>query len=101
MLFSLRQSCLSGDDSLTLPVISGGGKGVICTVANLVPQDMVAMIDAFNRGDLREAQRIHLALFPLIKALFVESNPIPLKVGNTFFEVIPADEHRIEIVVEP
>ena len=70
---------LSGDDSLTLPVLSIGGAGVISVAANIVPHDIVTLIDAFNVGKIQDAQKIHYKLLPLIKALFIETNPIPLK----------------------
>jgi len=70
---------LSGDDSLTLPMLAIGAKGVISTVANLVPQDMAELVIAFFQGDLDGARKLHFKLFPLIKALFLEGNPIPLK----------------------
>lgn len=70
---------LSGDDALTLPIMALGGKGVISVVANVAPSLVVAMVDAFNRGDLVEARKLHLALAPLIRAAFLETNPIPIK----------------------
>ena len=70
---------ISGDDVLTLPIFAIGGVGVISVVANLVPQDVASMIDAFERGKLQDAQRQHERLLPLTKALFLETNPIPVK----------------------
>ena len=70
---------LSGDDALTLPVLSVGGVGVISVAANIVPQDVVKLVDTFNQGKLKEAQNLHYRLLPLVKALFVETNPIPVK----------------------
>jgi 4-hydroxy-tetrahydrodipicolinate synthase len=72
---------LSGDDALLLPVLSIGGAGVISVAANIVPDDIIALISAFNAGDIQEAQRIHYRLLPLIRALFLETNPIPVKVA--------------------
>ncbi len=73
---------LSGDDSLTLPMMAVGAEGVVSVVANLVPQDVIALIDAFRGGDLAEARRLHLKLFPLCRALLgVASNPIPVKLA--------------------
>jgi 4-hydroxy-tetrahydrodipicolinate synthase len=74
-----RLTLLSGDDSLTLPMLSVGGKGVISVVANIVPADVARMIEKFFENNADEAKRIHLKLFPLCKALFVETNPIPIK----------------------
>ena len=70
---------ISGDDSLTLPILAIGGTGIISVVANLVPQDMANLVNAFKRGDLEEAKRLHYKMFPLIKAVFLETNPIPVK----------------------
>jgi 4-hydroxy-tetrahydrodipicolinate synthase len=70
---------LSGDDSLTLPLMALGGKGVISVVANIIPTDVKAMIAAFNDGRMAEATAAHGKLFPLCKAMFIETNPIPVK----------------------
>jgi 4-hydroxy-tetrahydrodipicolinate synthase len=70
---------LSGDDSLTLPVMAIGGKGIVSVAANIVPKDIKAMVAAFDTGDVVKARRLHHRLMPLIKALFIETNPIPLK----------------------
>jgi len=74
-----RLALLSGDDALTLPVLAIGGTGVISVVANLVPRDVVAMIQAFEQGKLQQAIEWHERLLPLVKALFIETNPIPVK----------------------
>ncbi|MEW5758073.1 MAG: 4-hydroxy-tetrahydrodipicolinate synthase [Candidatus Omnitrophota bacterium] len=70
---------ISGDDSLTLPVLSIGGTGIISVVANIVPKDVADMVSAFEKGDIKKAQTIHYKLLPLIKAMFIETNPIPVK----------------------
>jgi len=70
---------LSGDDSLTLPMMAIGGSGVISVVANIVPQDVSRMVLEFEKGNLKKAQDIHYKLLPLIKAMFIETNPIPVK----------------------
>lgn len=71
---------LSGDDSLTLPMMAVGGEGVVSVVANLVPRDVMAMIRAFEAGDLAEARRQHLRLFPLCRDLLgLATNPVPVK----------------------
>lgn len=69
----------SGDDALTLPVLAIGGAGVISVAANIVPRDVAAVINAFNQGDFKKACQIHMKLLPLIRSLFIESNPIPVK----------------------
>lgn len=70
---------LSGDDSLTLPIMSIGGEGIISVAANIVPADIKALVSAFREGDMKKAQKLHYKLFSLIKALFIETNPIPVK----------------------
>jgi len=76
---------LSGDDSLTLPLLAIGGRGVISVVGNIVPQDMRALCEAFDRGDLAEAQRRHRQLFPLCRDMLgLATNPIPIKAAMKF-----------------
>ena len=71
---------LSGDDSLTLPLMAIGGKGVVSVVGNIVPKDMKAMVTAFAGGKIAEAQAWHRKLFPLCRdMLSVATNPVPLK----------------------
>jgi 4-hydroxy-tetrahydrodipicolinate synthase len=71
---------LSGDDSLTLPLLSIGGRGVISVVGNIVPRDMKALVTAFLSGDVAGAQRWHRKLFPLCRDMLgVATNPIPVK----------------------
>ena len=71
---------LSGDDSLTLPLMSIGGSGVISVVGNIVPQDMMALINAFDNGDIAAAQQWHHKLFPLCRDMLgLSTNPIPIK----------------------
>jgi len=74
-----RIDVLSGDDALTLPLLSIGGTGVISVVANIVPHDVAGMISAFKAGDLTKARELHYKLLPLVKAMFIETNPIPVK----------------------
>jgi 4-hydroxy-tetrahydrodipicolinate synthase len=71
---------LSGDDSLTLPLLSIGARGVISVVGNIVPQDMMALVAAFEAGDIRKAQSWHRKLFPLCRDMLgLSTNPIPIK----------------------
>ncbi|TRZ94829.1 4-hydroxy-tetrahydrodipicolinate synthase [bacterium] len=70
---------ISGDDSLTLPVLGIAGTGVISVVANIVPQDVANLVSEFEKGNLKKAQELHYKLLPLIKAVFLETNPIPVK----------------------
>jgi len=70
---------LSGDDPLTLPMIALGGKGVITVTANVAPADMSTMVSAALKGDYELARTLHYKLTPLFNALFLETNPIPVK----------------------
>ena len=70
---------LSGEDAITLPMMSVGGRGVICVVSNEVPRQMSQMVEAAERGDFTEARTIHQNLLPLMLVNFCESNPIPVK----------------------
>jgi len=70
---------LSGDDSLTLPLISVGASGVISVLANILPGEVRSLCDAALGGDMAVARAEHLKLFPLFKGMFVETNPIPIK----------------------
>jgi 4-hydroxy-tetrahydrodipicolinate synthase len=72
-------SVLSGDDSFTLPLISLGGSGVISVISNLVPARVKALTKACLAGNFEEGRKIHFELLPLIKAAFIETNPIPIK----------------------
>jgi 4-hydroxy-tetrahydrodipicolinate synthase len=70
---------LSGDDAMTLPLLALGGTGVISVAANIVPEEMVALYDAMKQGNYQAARQIHYKLSPVFSAMFVESNPIPVK----------------------
>ena len=69
----------SGDDSMTLPLMSLGGDGVISVISNLVPGRIKALVKACLEGDFAAARKIHYELLPLVKAAFIETNPIPIK----------------------
>ncbi len=70
---------LSGDDNLTLPVLSIGGKGVISVIANIVPKETAQMISLWEKGEVEKARELYLKLLPLCQAMFYETNPIPVK----------------------
>lgn len=70
---------LSGDDSLTLPMMVVGAMGVVSVVANIVPQEVHDMVAAFMDGDVEESRRLHYRILPLCKAMFIETNPLPVK----------------------
>jgi 4-hydroxy-tetrahydrodipicolinate synthase len=74
-----RMTLLSGDDSLTLPMIAVGAAGVISVAGNVAPAEMRALCDLARAGRMSEAEALHRRLLPLFKALFIESNPAPAK----------------------
>lgn len=89
---------LSGDDSLTLPICSVGGKGVISVVANIVPSDVKAMTDLILEGDFVSARKWHRKLFPLGKGMLsIATNPIPIKAAMAMLDMA-SDEMRLPMV---
>ncbi len=72
-------SVLSGDDNITLPLLAIGGRGVISVIANIVPRETSEMVHAALDGDWKRARELHYKLFPLARAAFLETNPIPIK----------------------
>lgn len=70
---------LSGDDNLTLPIMAVGGRGVISVIANIVPRETAEMTHAALEGDFKRARELHYRLYPLARAAFLETNPIPIK----------------------
>jgi len=89
-------SVLSGDDSLTLPILSIGGKGVISVIANIVPKDLAAMIEYYYDGKIELAAKLNQKLFALAKAMFVETNPIPIKTAMNLLGM-PAGDLRLPL----
>ncbi len=99
---------LSGDDNVTLPVLAIGGTGVISVVANIVPRDTADMITAWDQGNVNRARELFLKLLPLCKAMFYETNPIPVKTSLALMGKIngelrlplcpmsPANEERLK-----
>jgi 4-hydroxy-tetrahydrodipicolinate synthase len=79
-----RLTILSGDDALTLPILACGGKGVISVVGNIWPEKYVAMIDAFFNGKMDKALALHETLLPVCDAMFIETNPIPVKTAMNY-----------------
>lgn len=92
---------LSGDDSLTLPLASVGGKGVISVVANIIPADVKAMTDLILQGDFVSARRWHYKLFELSKNLLnMATNPIPIKAAMAMLNMA-SDEMRLPMTPLP
>jgi 4-hydroxy-tetrahydrodipicolinate synthase len=80
ILANTNLTVLSGDDSLTLPLLAVGGSGVISVAANIVPQDLIALVSSFMAGKIAEAQALHHKLFPLCRDMLgLSTNPIPIK----------------------
>jgi 4-hydroxy-tetrahydrodipicolinate synthase len=82
---------LSGDDSLTLALLSVGAVGVVSVASNLFPAEVVSMVQAFRAGDTKSARDMHLKLLPLFKDLFIEPNPVPAKTALSWRGVMSAD----------
>lgn len=91
-----RVTILSGDDSLTLPMMALGAQGVISVVSNIVPGDVQRMVEAMLRGRSAVARRLHFRLFPLAKAMFVETNPAPVKAAMEMLGM-PAGKPRLPL----
>jgi len=79
---------LSGDDLFTLPLMAMGGHGVISVVSNVAPADMAGLVDAFAAGDLKKAKALHFKMAGLIDALFIETNPTPVKAALSLMKKI-------------
>jgi 4-hydroxy-tetrahydrodipicolinate synthase len=90
---------LSGDDSLTLPLLAIGGRGVISVVGNIVPGDMLALVKAFDSGNMQEALRWHRKLFPLCRDMLgLATNPIPVK---TAMRLLGRDNGQLRMPMTP
>ena len=90
---------LSGDDSLTLPLLAIGGRGVISVVGNIVPRDVIALVKAFDAGDLAAAQAWHRKLFPLCRDMLgLATNPIPIKAA---MRILGRDSGELRMPMTP
>ncbi|MCK5655037.1 MAG: 4-hydroxy-tetrahydrodipicolinate synthase [Candidatus Aureabacteria bacterium] len=88
---------LSGDDSMTMPIMAVGGSGVISVVANIVPSDVRALTAAMEEGNCERARELHYKLFNLCKVMFIETNPIPIKTAMAMKGLIK-EEFRLPLV---
>jgi len=70
---------LSGDDNLTLPLLSIGGRGVVSVVSNIFPKTVRQLVDSFEKGNVTQSREIHYSLLKLFNLAFIETNPIPVK----------------------
>ncbi|MDR3256346.1 MAG: 4-hydroxy-tetrahydrodipicolinate synthase [Endomicrobium sp.] len=82
---------LSGDDVLTLPLLSIGGVGVISVLSNIVPAEVVSLIKAFEKGNIKDAIKIHYKILPLAKSMFIETNPVPVKTAASLLGICEPD----------
>ncbi len=90
---------LSGDDSLTLPLLAIGGRGVVSVVGNILPKDVIAMISAFEAGDTQAARRWHHKLFPLCRDMLgLSTNPIPIKAA---MKILGRDTGELRMPLTP
>ncbi|GAB6176648.1 4-hydroxy-tetrahydrodipicolinate synthase [Desulfobaculum senezii] len=88
---------LSGDDFTVLPLLSVGGCGVISVVSNIMPAAMAGMCKAFAEGDIATAQKLHYHMMPMCRALFSETNPIPVKTAASLMGLM-TEEFRLPLV---
>ncbi|MCK1997531.1 4-hydroxy-tetrahydrodipicolinate synthase [Psychrobacillus psychrodurans] len=102
-------SLYSGDDGLTIPVLSIGGAGVISVASHVIGNEMQTMIEKFNSGNVREAAKDHRSLLPIMKALFAAPNPTPVKsalnlkgipVGGVRLPMIPLNKEELNSLQE-
>jgi 4-hydroxy-tetrahydrodipicolinate synthase len=87
---------LSGDDSLTLPMLALGGVGIVSVVGNIAPAAMSELVRAYRRGDVARARELHYQLFDLCRMMFVETNPIPVKTAAGLLGLC-SDEMRLPL----
>lgn len=90
-------SILSGDDALTLPFMALGAHGVVSVASNVAPRLVSRMVETFARGDVKGARRLHDRLYPLFKALFLETNPAPAKAALALMGKM-TDEIRLPLI---
>lgn len=97
---AIKDACdiavLSGDDSLTLPMMSVGASGIISVVSNILPTEVSTMVEKALAGDFKGALEIHRRLYPLSRDLFIESNPIPIKAAMADMGLI-TEEYRLPL----
>lgn len=86
-----RFDLISGDDFTILPLLSVGGCGVISVVSNIVPKLVNQLVEEFGRGNVLKAKELHYKLFPIAKALFLETNPIPVKTALSMMGMITSE----------
>jgi 4-hydroxy-tetrahydrodipicolinate synthase len=90
-------SLMSGDDFTTMPFLAQGGDGCISVLSNIAPEPLLKMLEAIEFRNYAAARRLHHKLLPLLHALFVESNPIPVKTAAAWLNIIPTAELRLPL----
>jgi 4-hydroxy-tetrahydrodipicolinate synthase len=90
-------SVISGDDIMTLPILSLGGRGVISSTANIFPSEMTNLVKYCLEGDFHQARKIHMFLLEAFNTLFVETNPIPVKTALYLMGIIRSPELRLPL----
>ena len=86
---------LCGDDTLTLPLMAVGGRGVVSVIANFLARETADMVHAALDGDWKRARELHFKLFPIAQAMFFETNPIPVKEAMAMLGMLPKAEYRL------
>ena len=87
---------LSGDDALTVPMMSVGAVGVVSVASNIIPKEMKQLVDLCNAGAFDQARALHRKLYRFFKAMFVETNPIPVKAGMAIRGLLD-EEYRLPL----
>ena len=82
---------LSGDDSLTFPMLAVGGKGVISVAANIIPKEMAEIVSLFEKGEIEKSRELHYKYWDIFKDLFIETNPIPVKAAMDMMGLLKFD----------
>lgn len=95
--FGTRFSVLSGDDALTLAILAVGGRGVISVTSNLLPKEVSDVCNLYKKGEIQKARELHLKLVPVHDAMFIESNPGPIKASMAQLNYL-AKEVRLPLV---
>jgi len=96
----VRDACditiFSGDDSLTLPMMSVGAVGIVSVASNIIPKELKQMVDAAAAGKLEQARQLHQKYYPLFRDLFIEANPIPVKTAMAMMGLLE-EEFRLPL----
>lgn len=88
---------LCGDDSLTIPMMSVGAKGVISVASNIIPREVKEMVDAFAKGNAEKAKMLHMKFYSLFRDIFLETNPIPIKAAMAIKGLLDKEEYRLPL----